>query len=415
MTTVGPFGSWRTARSIGDDAGMRDTSLEVVIAAERLLPPLGGAERAALEAAQALGRAGHRVRCLGLERPEATGDWVAAPELGWRALPQPDHGHRFWDWRARVARADAVADGVLAAHEERPADVIVTYDTAVPAVARVARAAGVPALIWMHGYETLCHWRFVLDSTCLPESGCRACPRSLALAPAERAARIAHADGHAAALRGAAALLAPSRTLSDAAEATCGRRPQVIAPVMSAPSPVAADPDGPVLAVSSLWTRDKGAELLAPIARRLSPDRRLVVQVGDGGHHVPPPAELEALPNVDVRTAPAEIADLLPGAGALVVPSQLPDPWPRVAFEGMAAGVPVLASDIGGLRESVPAPQRVAPHDDPDAWGAALARLQDRAVWEAARGRGRRKAAAILATRPADRFVAAVEATARGS
>jgi glycosyltransferase involved in cell wall biosynthesis len=127
------------------------------------------------------------------------------------------------------------------------------------------------------------------------------------------------------------------------------------------------------------------------------------------------PPELGALPNVEVRLAPAEIGDLLPGAAALVVPSQLPDPWPRVAFEGMAAGVPVLASDIGGLRESVPAAQRVAPHDDPDAWGSALARLEDRAVWEAARVRGRRAAAAILAAEPEARFVAAVEAAARGS
>jgi glycosyltransferase involved in cell wall biosynthesis len=117
--------------------------------------------------------------------------------------------------------------------------------------------------------------------------------------------------------------------------------------------------------------------------------------------------------NVEVRTAPAEIDELLPGASVLVVPSQMPDPWPRVAFEGMAAGVPVLASDTGGLRESVPASQRVSPHDDPDAWGAALNRLRDPVVWEGARTNGRRAAAAILATRPRERFVRAVETAAQ--
>lgn len=332
--------------------------------------------------------------------------------IGWRELAQPSHGHRFWDWRARAARAETVAQGLRTALAERPADVVVTYDTAVPAVARAAAEARVPTLVWLHGYETLCHWRFVLDSTCLPGSSCRACPRTLALEPGERAARIAHADGHRAALAQASALVAPSRALADAAERTCGRRPEIVAPVHSAPFPVEADIDGPVLAVSSLWTRDKGAGLLAPIARRLR-GRRLVVQVGDAGQHVPPPPEWAELPNVEVRIAQAEITDLLPGAGVLVVPSQMPDPWPRVAFEGMAAGVPVLASDTGGLRESVPAPQRVSPHHDADVWGRALDRLREPAAWESAREAGRRAAAAILATRPAERFVAAVEAAAR--
>lgn len=383
-----------------------------MFAAERMFPPLGGAERASLEAARAVADAGHRVRCIALAQPEADPGWKPPSSLSLQAVPQPEHGYAFWDWRARVARAEAVARGVDTAHNDRSADLVVTYDTAVPAVARAAVAAGIPLLVWMHGYETLCHWRFVLGSTCDPQSRCRACPRTIALAPSERAARIAHADGHAAALSSAAALVAPSAVLADAAQMSCGRRPQVIAPVTSAPARVLADPDGPVLAVSSLWTRDKGAELLAPIARRLAPGRRLIVQVGDAGHHVPPPAELFSMPNVEVRTAPAEIDELLPGASALVVPSQMPDPWPRVAFEGMAAGVPVLASDTGGLRESVPAAQRVSPHDDPDAWGAALDRLRDPVTWEGARADGLRAAAAIIATRPGERFVRAVEAAA---
>jgi glycosyltransferase involved in cell wall biosynthesis len=390
-----------------------DQLLDVIIAAERIVPPLGGAERAALEAARAIADAGHRVRLIGLERPEAPDTWTASPELGWQGLPQPDHGHPFWAWRARTARAEAVAEGLRAALNERAADVVVTYDTAVPAVARAARAAGVPFLIWVLGYETLCHWRFNVDSSCVPASRCRACPRTLALAPAERSARIAHADGHAAALRNAAALVTLSGVVADAAHAACGRRPQVIAPVTSAPAPVAADPDGPVLAVSSLWTREKGAGLLGPIAQRLAPDRRLVIQVGDGGHHVPPPAVLATLANVELRTAPAEIGDLLPGVSALIVPSQMPEPWGRVAFEGMAAGVPVLASDTGGMREFVPAPQRVAQFDDPDAWAAALDRLRDPVAWEAARAGGRQAAAAIIATRPAESFVAAVERAAQ--
>jgi glycosyltransferase involved in cell wall biosynthesis len=178
-------------------------------------------------------------------------------------------------------------------------------------------------------------------------------------------------------------------------------------------APVEGDPDGPVLAVSSLWTRDKGAELLAPIAEHLATaGRRLVIQVGDGGRHVSPPASLLAAPNVEVRTAPAEIDVLLPGASVLLVPSQMPDPWPRVAFEGMSAGIPVLASDTGGLRESVPAWLRVAPHHDPDAWGKALRELSEPGRWARARSDGLAAAREILRASPAARFVAAVQAAA---
>jgi glycosyltransferase involved in cell wall biosynthesis len=393
---------------------MAPPTLDVVFAAERVWPPLGGAERACLEMAAATAAAGHRVRTLGLERPEAgSADADSPTQIGWRSFPQPDHGHAFWDWRARVARAEAVGGGLADAIAERRPDVVVTYDTAVPAVARIAAGAGIPVLVWLHGYETLCHWRFVGGSTCEPQTRCRGCPRTLALAAPERAARIAHADGHRAALAGAAGLVAPSRVLGDAAAATSGRQPEVIAPISRGLAAIAGDPEGPVLAVSSLWTRDKGAGLLAPIADRLArAGRRLVVQVGDGGHHVPPPQDLLAAANVEVRTAPAEIDELLPGASVLVVPSQMPDPWPRVAFEAMSAGIPVLASDTGGLRESVPARQRVAPHDDPDAWAAALGELSDRRRWAQARAAGLAAAAEILQADPPRRFVAAVEAAA---
>lgn len=392
---------------------MSEPSLDVVFAAERVWPPLGGAERACLEMATAVAAAGHGVRTIGLSRPEADADVETRhPPAGWREIAQPDHGHAFWDWRARVARAEAVAEGLEVAIAEQRPDVIVTYDTAVPAVARVARDAGVPLLAWLHGYETLCHWRFVIGSTCLPRSRCRRCPRTLALEPEQRIARIAHADGHRAALRGATALVAPSQALADAAHSTCGRRPEVIAPVSSGLASVDGSHDGPVLAVSSLWTRDKGAELLAPIAERLAPaGRRLIVQVGDGGHHVPLPDALLAAPNVEVRTAPAEIDELLPGTSILLVPSQMPDPWPRVAFEAMSAGIPVLASDTGGLRESVPPWLRVAPHDDPEAWGEALDELlSDPRRWERARSAGLVAAGEILRSRPTAQFVAAVEA-----
>ncbi len=385
--------------------------MEVVFAAERLWPPLGGAEEATIEMAEALAVIGHRVRCIGLERPVAP---IRAlhPAVKWEAEPQPDHGFSFWDWRARVARSDAVGSAVLRSHRKRPADVIVTYDTAAPGVARAARAAGRPLVLWIPGYESVCHWRFVVGSRCASPFDCRTCPRTLELPAAERAARIAHADGHAGALRGAGELITISLAMADAVERTCGRRPRVIAPAIGAPPRVRADPAGHVLAISSIWTQDKGAGMLAPIARRLA-GRRLVVQNGRGRDIVPLPDELLGLDNVEVLDSSGPIVRALEGASLLIVPSQMPEPWGRVAFEGMAAGVPVVVSDIGGMREYVPVEQRVHPHDDPDAWGAAIAETLTPRRWAMARERGFRAAAGVLSGRPIERFTEALEAARR--
>jgi glycosyltransferase involved in cell wall biosynthesis len=300
----------------------------------------------------------------------------------------------------------------MAVAARRP-DVIVTYDTAAPAVARVAGEAGIPLLLWLHGYETLCHWRFVVGSTCVPESRCRSCPKTLALDAGQRPARLAFADGHRAALHEATALVAPSRALADAAHTTCGRRPVVIAPVSHGLPLVEGDPNGPVLAVASMWSRDKGAELLAPIAERLAQlGRRLIVQVGDGGRLVPLPTDLGAGGHAELRTDRAEIGNLLAGTSALIVPSQFPDPWPRVAFEAMSAGIPVLASDTGGLRESVPEEQRIRAYGDPDEWVAALRDITDPESWQEARSRGLAAATRILSSEPAARFAATVRGAA---
>jgi D-inositol-3-phosphate glycosyltransferase len=116
---------------------------------------------------------------------------------------------------------------------------------------------------------------------------------------------------------------------------------------------------------------------------------------------------------VTLRLAAGEISDVLDGAAALIVPSQLDEPFGRVAFEGLAAGVPTLASDAGGLRETVPAGQRVAPRDDPGAWAAAIRRLEDPRVWRRARDAGMAAAGRVLAGRSLERIEDAFLVAAR--
>jgi glycosyltransferase involved in cell wall biosynthesis len=105
---------------------------------------------------------------------------------------------------------------------------------------------------------------------------------------------------------------------------------------------------------------------------------RLLV-VGDG----PEMSHLRSVapPSVEFRgLVPADIVpELLRGARALLVPSLVYDAAPRVIAEAYAAGVPVLASRIGGLPEVVrdgESGMLITP-GAPDEWAAAVERLSD--------------------------------------
>ena len=76
------------------------------------------------------------------------------------------------------------------------------------------------------------------------------------------------------------------------------------------------------------------------------------------------------------RVRREEISGLLAGAGALLMPSRYHEFAPYAALEAMAAGVPVLASALGGLPELI-GPERCLPPNDPDALTTRL-----RELWE---------------------------------
>jgi glycosyltransferase involved in cell wall biosynthesis len=87
------------------------------------------------------------------------------------------------------------------------------------------------------------------------------------------------------------------------------------------------------------------------------------------------PRGVELIGAVDQEQVPALLAD----ARALVFPSRSYEGSPRAVIEAFAAGVPVIASDLGGLPEHVEHERNgllVAPRDV-DAWSLALARLTD--------------------------------------
>jgi glycosyltransferase involved in cell wall biosynthesis len=371
-------------------------SLEIVFAARRLLPAFGGGERYVLELLERLALR-NRVRAIWLQDERAQGAAITALPAGIEGTELP----RVLDTnptRRRRRRETSLLRALRAAFATRPFDIVVGQVGAEVAIATVSRELGVPGVLLLPAYDSLCRQAFVPGNGCRPSTGCLGCsldglPVSRRRLAAERAARVSS-------LHQVDVLVAPSAAAADVYAEWTGLRPAVVAPVCGAAGPVAADPSGHLLLAVSSWSPEKGQALLEPLARAL-PDRRVVVS-----RRFLPAAlarRLRALGNVEL-VPHAPIAELMEGAALTLVPSQWPEPFGRVAFESMSAGVPVLASATGGLVELVPRPQLVDPPASVDAWVAAIRRLESRDRWEAARRRGARAAKAILATDPPGRF-----------
>lgn len=203
--------------------------LEILLAAEALVPPPGGAERFLLEALAILGQR-HSVRTLCLE-------------------PAPIPQGRYW--REKRARRERLGSLVAKELARLPADVVLTQLHAAPAVIEEAARAGTAAVLVLPSYESLCKHAFDAGSVCAPRSGCRTCPAALGLGPEERSELVRSRAAHERALRQADALVAPSSALADTVAGWCGRRASIVRPVTVSLAPLGSRPDGPVVAVAA--------------------------------------------------------------------------------------------------------------------------------------------------------------------
>lgn len=124
------------------------------------------------------------------------------------------------------------------------------------------------------------------------------------------------------------------------------------------------------------------------------------------------------LPNVTLRERTRDMREIYATTRVLLAPSVWEnETWGRVASEAQCSGIPVLASDRGGLPESVGAGGTILPVDaPPERWRAALRRLWDDPAWYAhlsrsAEAHARRSDLQIV--NQMDRFLAALAAAAR--
>ena len=117
-------------------------------------------------------------------------------------------------------------------------------------------------------------------------------------------------------------------------------------------------------------------------------------------------AEAATASGSDIRFEPfvdrIALPDLLRSADVLVVPSRWDEPSGSTAAEGLATGLPVIASRVGGLPDVVGSAGILVAPDDPAALADALATLADDADARQAKARMAR------AARPRARLVVGV-------
>ncbi len=365
--------------------------MKLLFASEALVPPIGGAERTMLEWMRGLEARGHATRAVYLSD-----------------LERPEEGSY---WRGRAQQRSELGRLVTQAIDVERPDAVIAQLHGAPAALAAASRAGVPGVLAVPSYETLCKLAFLPGSRCPSGGDCVSCPAARTLGPAERAALRRAREDNALALREASAVVLPSHAMARAVWAWSARDAHVIHPVgPELPPPAGTDPAGPVVCLAARWSTHKGVDLLPHLVAAVGRRREVLVTAPGLS-----PAQRKAITagGARIREA-APVDELVRGASLVAMPSQWEEPFGRVAWEALGRGIPVLASDVGGLREFVPAPLRVVPHADPHAWLVAIHRLlEDPEAWTGAATSALAAAARLLDPPPLDRLVDVLEAVAR--
>ncbi len=233
------------------------------------------------------------------------------------------------------------------------------YPLLSPWAVRAAKAAGVPVVQTVHNFRHDC----VSGTYFRDGAPCTQCASTRLALPAihhacyrgSRPQTLAMAMGrvlHADTWRSVDRFLVLTDFHAEYLQRRLGIPPEriVIRPT-TAGDPGSVTPPGRDVLFLGRWTAEKGLRLLlegwhtaGPLGRRL-----LIAGAGPDADLVHRAAAQDASVVVLGRRTPAEAAADLDAAGALVVPSQCYEGFPRAVAEAMAHGRAVLASRIGGL------------------------------------------------------------------
>jgi glycosyltransferase involved in cell wall biosynthesis len=355
--------------------------VDLLFASDALTPPEGGAGMVMLEWIDGLRRRGHEIRIA--------------------SLPAAERPAEEFYWRWRASQRAEMGRLVTAMLSERRPDLAVAQLHGAPAVHAAAAREGIPSVLVLPSYESLCKLAFDVGSGCRRDADCARCPEALGLSEVERAALLASRRAHAEALAGAAQLVVLSRAFARTVETWSGRRATVVYPVgPDLPAPAGASWDGSVLCAAARWSANKGADLLPSLVAACRRHGR-EVRVTEVGLTATQRAEIVSAGAALLRFGP--IDELLAGSSLVLVPSLWQEPFGRIAWEALAHAVPVLASATGGLVEQVPSAMLVSQPGDAAAWAAGIDRLfGDELAWRKAADQCRPRAATLLDPAPLD-------------
>lgn len=129
-----------------------------------------------------------------------------------------------------------------------------------------------------------------------------------------------------------------------------------------APVAAAERPDVPTITYLGSLKRQKGLDLLVAAFERLREDRdcrlRLGLEVRSARSEGPLAERIRADPDIEVNGIVEDVPDFLARSHAFAVPFRTtmgPADYPVAALEAMSCGVPIVATDVGGLGQLVAA------------------------------------------------------------
>ncbi len=335
---------------------------------------LGGEERAVADGVELLRRRGHEVRVLERDSAGLSGAAAAADLV--RGGERPEEVGEM----ARAMRAE-----VVHVHNVHP-----RFGWRALAA---AQAAGARTVLHLHNFRLFCAIgvAFRDGAPCFrcrerrPWPGLRLrCRGSLPEAAAyavglyrQQPRLLAHAD------RLVALSDAHARRLSELGLPAPRVRvlPNFVAADRLAPGSQAGT--GRYALVAGRLVEEKGFDLAIAAARAAG----VPLVVAGAGPDEARLRRLAAGAEVDFAgwLAPEELAAVRARAAVALVPSRWEEVCPYAALDALAAGVPVLGSDRGGV-PAVVGPDGVVPGTSVDAWAAALGRLWHDPAERVARG-----------------------------